>query len=207
MIKHIFRVGLSGMIMAGCQQKSSLPYYNTPDFTPVWNIDTLKGKLHTIPSFAFTNQRNETVTEKTFSNTIYVAGFFFTGCGAVCPKMTTNLLKVQQAFDATTDVRFLFHSVTPWVDSVVRLQAFAKRYGLNNQWQLVTGNTATIYQLARQSYFAEEEPGFQKDSTEFLHTEHLLLIDRNRHIRGIYNGTLPLEADRLIADIGELLKE
>jgi protein SCO1/2 len=206
MRKLIFRVGLSGLILAGCGNNSSLPYYNSPDFTPVWNIDTMKS-VHAIPSFAFTNQNNEVVTNKTFDQKIYVAGFFFTSCGVVCPKMTNNLLKVQQAFANNNEISFLLHTVTPWMDSVPRLQKYAKRYHLNKQWQLVTGDKATIYQLARQSYFAEEELGFQKDSTEFLHTEHLLLIDKNQHIRGIYNGTLVLEADRLISDIKVLLTE
>jgi protein SCO1/2 len=208
MLKHIFSVGVSGfIIMAGCGHKSSLPYYNSPDFTPVWNIDTLQQPLHVIPAFSFTNQNRERVTEQTFTNTIYVAGFFFTSCGVVCPKMTMNLKKVQQAFGRKNHIAFLLHTVTPWIDSSERLKAYALRYGLNRQWQLVTGNQATIYNMARQAYFAEEEPGFQKDTTEFLHTEHLLLIDKNRHIRGIYNGTLPLDADRLISDINRLLQE
>jgi protein SCO1/2 len=193
--------------MAGCKQKSSLPYYNSPDFTPVWNIDPGKKGLHTIPPFSFTNQNNERVTEKTFDNTIYVAGFFFTSCGVVCPKMTVNVKKVQQAFAGNHQLAFLFHTVTPWIDSSARLKAYAKKYQLNNQWQLVTGDQSAIYKMARQAYFAEEEPGFQKDTTEFLHTEHLLLIDKNKHIRGIYNGTLPLDAERLISDIRVLLQE
>lgn len=208
MLKHIFRVIVSGsIIMAGCGNKSSLPYYNSPDFTPVWNMDTLHQPLHVIPPFSFTNQNGERVTERTFEHTIYVAGFFFTSCGVVCPKMTVNLKKVQQAFASNNQVAFLLHTVTPWIDSCTRLKAYATRYGLNGQWQLVTGNQAAIYKMARQAYFAEEEPGFQKDTTEFLHTEHLLLIDKNRHIRGIYNGTLPLDADRLISDIKVLLQE
>lgn len=207
MFKVLLGVGLSGMIMAGCQTKSSLPYYDSPNFTPIWNIDTLQHPLHRIPAFSFTNQNNEPVTENTFNNRIYVAGFFFTSCGVVCPKLTTNLVKVQQTIGPDVPVSFLLHSVTPWIDSVPRLQTYAERYHLNKQWQLVTGDQATIYTLARKAYFAEEEPGFLKDSTEFLHTEHLLLIDQQKHIRGIYNGTLPLEADRLIADIRELIKE
>jgi len=208
MLKLFIRVGVSGFIlMAGCKQKSSLPYYNSPDFTPVWNLDTLKNGLHTIPPFSFTNQNNEQVTEKTFDNTIYVAGFFFTSCGVVCPKMTMNVKKVQAAFAGNQQLAFLFHSVTPWIDSSARLLAFAQKYQLNNQWQLVTGDQGAIYKMARQAYFAEEEPGFQKDTTEFLHTEHLLLIDKQKHIRGIYNGTLPLDAERLIGDIRVLLQE
>ena len=208
MLKNIIRVGVSGfIIMAGCTFKSSLPYYNSPDFTPVWNIDTFKGVQHVIPSFAFTGQNNEQVTDKTFDNTVYVAGFFFTSCGVVCPKMIENVKRVEKAFYKNSQVAFLFHSVTPQIDSAGRLQAYAKKHQLNSQWHLVTGNEADIYTIARRAYFAEEEPGFQKDSTEFLHTEHLLLIDKHKHIRGIYNGTLALDADRLIADISILLGE
>jgi protein SCO1 len=208
MLKNIIRVGVSGfIIMAGCKTKSSLPYFNTPDFTPVWDIDTFKGAQHVIPLFAFTDQNNKQVTNETFNNKVYVAGFFFTSCGVVCPKMIDNVKRVEKAFNKNSQVAFLFHSVTPQTDSVARLQTYAKKHHLNDQWHLVTGNEAGIYTLARRAYFAEEEPGFQKDSTEFLHTEHLLLIDKHKHIRGIYNGTLPLDADRLITDISILLGE
>jgi protein SCO1 len=205
--KLLIAGGIGWFIMAGCKHKSSLPYYNAADFTPVWNIDTLRTPLHTIPAFTFTGQNNEPVTEKTFNNKIYIANFFFTGCGVVCPKMTTNLAKVQRAFAGNPHIAFLSHSVTPWIDSAATLKAYATRYGLSNNWHLVTGDQSAIYQLARRSYFAEEEPGFGKDSTEFLHTEHALLIDKNKHIRGVYNGTLELEMERLITDIELLLEE
>src|SRR5688500_17386630 len=99
MLEHIIRVGVSGfIIMAGCTPGSSLPFYNSPDFTAARNTEPLMNGLHRIPAFSFTNRRNEQVTEKTFDNTIYVAGFFFTSWGVVCPKMTMNVKKVQQAF-------------------------------------------------------------------------------------------------------------
>lgn len=72
---------------------------------------------------------------------------------------------------------------------------------------MVTGDKSEIYQLARQSYFVEEEPGYLKDSSEFLHTEHFILVDKKNHIRGIYNGTLELEMERTIEDIEWLLKK
>ncbi len=121
--------------------------------------------------------------------------------------MTKNLLKVQKAFPQNNHIAFISHTVTPSIDSVARLKKYAERFGLDDRWHLVTGDQAAIYTLARQSYFAEEEPGFTKDSTEFLHTEHILLIDANKHIRGVYNGTLELEIDRMIEDIQQLLKE
>ncbi|SRR5258706_2347135 len=193
------------IVTGGCKQKSGLPFYNTADLTPAWNND--KAGEHHIPSFSFVDQNNEIVSEKTFANKIYIANFFFTSCGSICPRMTSNLLKVQKAFPANDHIGFISHTVTPWIDSVSRLKKYAKRFELDNRWHLVTGDKNTIYGLARRSYFAEEETGFSRDSTEFLHTEHILLVDRNKQIRGVYNGTLELEIDRMIDDIQLLLKE
>jgi protein SCO1 len=192
-------------MMASCKQKSGLPYYNRADFTPAWSENN--NLSHHIPQFSFIDQNNTIVTDKTFDNKIYIANFFFTSCGSICPRMMENLLKVQKAFPNNDHIGFISHTVTPWIDSVARLKKYAQRFGLDNRWHLVTGDKAAIYTLARQSYFAEEETGFTKDSTEFLHTEHILLIDAGKHIRGVYNGTLALETDRLIADIHQLLKE
>ncbi len=204
--KRILVFLISAMAIIGCKQKNSLPYYNSADFTPLWKAGDIK-TLHRIPPFSFTDQDNNLVTDKDFNGKIYVSNFFFTSCGSICPRMTKNLLKVQKAFAGNNEIGFLSHTVTPWIDSAAKLKAYAKRYGLDNRWHLVTGDKATIYQLARRSYFAEEEPGFTKDSTEFLHTEHVLLIDKNKHIRGVYNGTLELEIDRLIDDVKILMNE
>jgi protein SCO1/2 len=160
--------------------------------------------LHAIPAFSLTDQHNNTITNQTVQGKIYIANFFFTTCGSICPVMMKNLLKVQQAFPGDTGIAFISHTVAPWIDSTARLERYARKYGFDARWHLVTGDKAAIYQLARKGYFAEEEPGYYRDSTEFLHTEHVLLIDRDRHIRGVYNGTLELEIDRLIGDIREL---
>lgn len=194
-------------LLASCKQKNGLPYYNTPDFTPLWDIAKLKTELHTIPAFSFIDQDNKKITDKTFDNKIYITNFFFTSCGSVCPTMTGNILKVQKAFPGNNEIGFISHSVTPWIDTVPKLKAYANRFGIDSRWHLVTGDKDVIYQLARLAYFADDEGGFTKDSTEFLHTEHVLLIDKKKHIRGVYNGTLELEIDRLINDIKILLKE
>jgi protein SCO1 len=204
--KFLFITGIV-VLLASCRQKNSLPYYNTADLTPLWNISNLKTGLHSIPAFSFTDQDNNKVTDKTFDNKIYVANFFFTSCGSVCPTMTRNILKAQKVFEGNNEIGFISHSVTPWIDSTAKLKAYAKRFGLDNRWHLVTGDKGVIYQLARLGYFADDEGGFTKDSTEFLHTEHVLLIDRQKHIRGVYNGTLELEIDRMIDDMKILLKE
>ena len=114
---------------------------------------------------------------------------------------------LQNEFKNNQGIVILSYSVTPWIDSVARLKDYAGQNEITSpNWHLLTGSQGEIYKLARQSYFAEEDLGYTKDSTEFLHTEHVLLIDKTRRIRGIYNGTLQLEIEQLIKDI-KLLKE
>lgn len=119
----------------------------------------------------------------------------------------TGLLKaVQDTFRTEPRVALLSFSVTPWLDSVPRLRRYAAAKGiLSGKWHLLTGTKSQIYTLARQSYFVEETIGFARDSTEFLHTEHLILVDESRRIRGVYNGTQPLDVDKLVADLRTLL--
>jgi protein SCO1 len=198
------------LILSCRPSKDEIPYYAGPDFTPYWasgesfSLDT----LHTIGPFSFTNQEGALVTNQAFKGKIYVSSFFFTSCPGICPKLTANLGQVAAAFSDNPDVLFISHSVTPEIDSVSVLKEFALHHGINsNQWHLVTGNQEEIYSLARTSYFAEQEIGYQFSTDEFLHTEHFILVDRNGHIRGIYKGTLPIEVEKLIADIGTLLEE
>ena len=198
------------LMFFGCSQESErLPYYNKPDFTPVFlaSRQEVNNQItHKINDFAFTNQQGETITEQTVAGKIHVANFIFTSCGVVCPVMTDHMQQISQKFNTDSDVAFLSYSVTPWIDDVDRLQEYAQQREITNpNWHLLTGNKGDIYQLARQYYFAEEDLGYTKDSTEFLHTEHFILVDQQQHIRGIYNGTLPLEIKQLITDI-QLLK-
>jgi len=116
--------------------------------------------------------------------------------------------RVAKAYQNDSSVVILSYSVTPWIDTPEKLKDFKSRKQIDKQnWHFLTGNKGSIYKLARQSYFAEESLGFSKDSTEFLHTEHFILVDPTGRIRGIYNGTLQLEAEQLIKDIGVLKKE
>ncbi|MCB0700405.1 MAG: SCO family protein [Chitinophagales bacterium] len=208
-LKTVLRLGVTVLIsclLGACnKQEAELPYYNSPDLTPVWEQGSGK---HRIADFAFTDQNGKTVDNNTYNGKIYVANFFFTSCPGICPKMKDNMQKVAKAFASNNNVAFLSHSVTPYADSVSVLHDYAAIHNINaKQWHLVTGDKGEIYKLARQSYFAEDEIGFNADSTEFLHTERFVLIDKERHIRGVYNGTVDLETDRLIEDINLLLKE
>jgi len=201
------------IVLASCQNKpltSSMPFINKPDYTPEWieKNDPSYSSIHHIPAFSFTNQNGETVTEKTVEGKIYVADFIFTRCGSICPKMTTNMALIQERFKNNKEVLLLSHSVTPEMDSVPVLKKYAKDKGIiSGKWHLLTGNQDEIYTLARKEYYAGDTIGYYQTGNEFLHTENFILVDKQRRIRGVYNGTLPLEAERLMDDIATLLKE
>jgi protein SCO1/2 len=202
------------VVLLGCRSKKpqaeGLPFYNQPDFTPEWisPSDASYKNIHTIPDFSFTDQDGETVTEKTVEGKIYVADFFFTHCGSICPVMTKNMGKLQAFFLDNKDVMFLSHSVLPESDSVPVLKKYAEARGvISGKWHLLTGDREKIYSLARKQYFAGDTIGYYQSGDEFLHTENFILLDKHRRIRGVYNGTLEFEMERLKEDIGDLLKE
>lgn len=187
-----------------------LPFYNDENFTPHWltpNSEEEK-QFHKIPDFKLVNQLGDTITQKTFDNKIYITDFFFTSCPGICPKMTGNMAKIQEEFKNDSDIVLLSHSVTPSIDSISILKAYAKDHGvLDNKWHLVTGDKEEIYDLGRNHYFVENDLDVPKDINDFLHTENFLLIDSNKHIRGIYNGLNRASIAQLITDIKALKKE
>jgi protein SCO1/2 len=210
---------VSLILLAGCHpsvnrpvnQVTQLPYYNTPDFTPHFiqqSQDVPKEITHTIGNFKFTNQHGNSVTEHTVKGKIHVANFMFTTCPGICPRMTLQMKRVAEAFETDTNVVILSYSVTPWVDTPQVLLNYQHNQNITKtNWHFLTGDEREIYALARKSYFAEEGLGYTKDSAEFLHTEHFILVDKTLRIRGIYNGTLELEANQLISDIQTLKNE
>jgi protein SCO1/2 len=187
-----------------------LPYYNEKSFTPNWIVPGSQEEkdFHTIPDFALTNQLGETITQKTFDNKIYVTDFFFTVCPGICPQMADNMFKVQEAFKDDPNVVLLSHSVMPTSDTVEVLKKYAENNGvIDNKWHLVTGDKKDIYSLGRDFYFVENDLGEEKTIDDFLHTENFLLIDSNKHIRGIYNGLNRSSIAQLITDIKALKLE
>ena len=201
------------IVLLSCKSKPttlSLPFINKPDFTPEWieKKDPAYASIHRIPSFSFTDQDGKTVTEKTVDGKIYVADFIFTRCGSICPKMTGNMGTLQEKFKNDEEVLFLSHSVTPDMDSVPVLKKYAIAKGvISSKWHLLTGSVDSIYRLAKKEYYAGDTIGYYQTGNEFLHTENFILVDKHRRIRGVYNGTLPLEMERLTDDIGTLKKE
>ena len=205
------------IILTSCKDKvepgsrvERLPYYDEATFTPKWlnTDDFILDTLHSIPSFSLINQDGDTINERTFENKIYVTDFFFTICPGICPKMTANMAIIQDEFLSDSEVLLLSHSVTPNRDSVPVLKEYALSKGIqSNKWHLATGDQGEIYELGRKAYFIEEDLGMEKDIDEFLHTENFVLIDKNKHIRGIYNGLNKAAVRQLITDIKTLKEE
>ncbi|MCX6291301.1 MAG: SCO family protein [Bacteroidetes bacterium] len=161
---------------------------------------------HTIPPFSFINQEGKTISDKDFTGKIYVASFFFATCPKICPKMNDELKRVQEVFKDADDLKILSHTVDPEHDSVAVLADYAAKHGAHNkQWYFVTGNKDSIYSIARDGYLVLAAAG--KTSADFFHSQDLILIDKEKHIRGIYDGLEPAEVDTLIDEIKLLMHE
>ncbi|MBB3837630.1 protein SCO1/2 [Runella defluvii] len=186
-----------------------MPYYHTPDFTPHWvaslaSMDT----IHQLKKFVFKNQADQWVDSDSLRGKIHVANFFFTACPSLCPRTMGNMKELQRTFSSDNDVKLLSFSVLPERDSVAVLRAYAQQHQVEaSKWELLTGNRKDLYETARRSYFADENLGIRKGENDFLHTENFILVDKNLRIRGIYNGTLPLEIEQLVEDIKTLKRE
>ena len=164
-------------------------------------------KDHTIADFKLSNQNGEIITNNTYANKIYVADFFFTRCQSICIAMAYNMSELQDFYKNDKDIMFLSHSVTPVMDSVTVLKEYAERKGvIDEKWNVTTGSKKDIYELARKSYFAVLDEG-NGDEDDFIHTEQFVLVDKERRIRGYYDGTEKEEMLKLKEDIALLSAE
>ena len=171
--------------------KKNLPVYNPMDVNPEMVDSTIQyiGSKHTIADFSFINQNGKIITQKNYEGKIYVADFFFTTCQSICPKMTDNMVWLQNQLKNNSKVMFLSHSVTPDIDSVSVLKEYALRKGvIDSKWNLVTGNKKEIYYMARKSYLAVKT-GNPSEMYDMVHTENFVLIDSKHRVRGFYDGT------------------
>ena len=189
--------------------KSRLPVYNPVDVNPRLVDDAVRhiSRDHKVGTFNLTNQNGNSVTKEDFIGKIYIADFFFTRCQTICPIMALNMSDLQKYYLDDSEIKFLSHSVTPVMDSVPVLRAYANKNGaVDGKWEITTGDKKHIYTLARKSYFAvlDEGDGGEQD---FIHTEQFILIDKKGQIRGFYDGTDKQEMDRIYKDIEILKKE
>lgn len=193
--------------------KEKLPILNPNDVNPELVDESMQGigQGHTIRYFELKNQLGETITGRELDGKIYVADFFFTTCGGICPKMTKQMVRIQNEFKDNEKVMLVSHTVTPERDSVEVMKEYADKYKADpKKWLLLTGDKKEIYGLARRAYFIVKEAKEGEDDgsgSDFIHTENFVLIDANKRIRGYYSGIRESSVDSLMNDIKQLLEE
>ena len=200
------------VIGIGCQGErgeQNLPYMGRREVIPVKenNVVRYDTVYHAIADFSFIDQDSSVVNNDTFKDKIYVADFFFTTCPTICPIMKAQMLRIYETFKDNPRVMLLSHTIDPEYDTVALLHDFADRLGVSSdKWHFVTGPKEDIYDIGQNSYMVtsmedENEPG------GYIHSGAFILVDWDRHIRGLYDGTIEKEVNRLMNDIPRLLKE
>ncbi|MDX1542586.1 MAG: SCO family protein [Christiangramia sp.] len=186
-----------------------LPVYQ-PDMVNAELVDSTMQyvrKYHKIADFSLINQNGDTITQDFYKDKIYIADFFFTTCLTICPIMTDHMIKIQEKIKDDEEVLLLSHTVFPVADSVPVLKKYALEKGvIDEKWNLVTGDKKEIYDLARKSYLATKSTG-DGGPYDMIHTENFVLVDKERQIRGFYDGTDPEAIEQLMHDLKVLKAE
>lgn len=205
----VLSVIIISIIYTILKPEESLPVYQ-PSMVSSELVDSTVQevrKYHTVKDFKLVNQNGDTITQDFYKDKIYVADFFFTTCQTICPIMTDHMLKIQERTKNDPDLLLLSHSVIPVADSVPQLKKYALEKGVNDaKWNLVTGDKKQIYDLARKSYLAAKSQG-DAGPFDMIHTENFVLVDKEKRIRGFYDGTDPDAIEDLLHDIEILKKE
>ena len=160
---------------------------------------------HRIADFRFVNQDSTIVTNASFKDQIYIANFFFISCPSICPEMSKQMYRIYEKFKENEQVGLLSHTIDPNYDTVAALANYANLLGVSSEkWQFVTGDKEQIYDIGETSYMVvanedDNAPG------GFIHSSAFLLIDKERQVRGVYDGTVSSQIDLLMRDINKLL--
>ncbi|MCE6989889.1 SCO family protein [Dyadobacter sp. CY323] len=199
---------LTGLIGCG-NSDSKLPILGERD----WVKKTVDGKevvdtiYNTIPAFAFISQNGDTITEKAVEGKIYVTDFFFTTCPTICPVMKRQMTKVYNAYKGNPELLILSHSIDPEHDTPQVLNKYAQDLGVNgDQWLFLTGQKEKIYEIGQKSYMATAKEDKSAEGG-YIHSGAFILVDKDRHVRGMYDGTTEEGTEKLISDIQKLLSE
>lgn len=193
----------------GCKDKvKRLPFLQMEVQEKVVEGKTLTDTVfRTIPAFKLFNQDSTVVTDKDFDGHIYVADFFFTSCPTICPTMHRNLLKVYKKYLGNPEVKLASHTIDVKYDTPSRMKAYAAKLGIKGtQWEYLWGTRDEIYALAERNYLVSA----QEDKNApggFIHQGYLVLVDKEKRIRGAYDGTQDKEVAQLMKDMDILLAE
>lgn len=194
-------IGIIFFISGFGKNRYKLPVYFAEDSVEAEGGQYKVTEAYAVPDFQLQDQDKNNIQQKQLRGYIYVADFFFTRCGSICPKMTTQLTRVQEEFMKDSIVKIVSFTVDPKHDTAEVLKTYSKEYGaVPGKWSFVTGPKDSIYALAQKGYFitAMEDTAHPAD---FIHSDKLVLVDKKGWIRGYYNGTDQKEVDKLITEI------
>ncbi len=203
----IVGITIGYFILLPASKEVKLPFYNPTDLNAEMVDSSLlrKGYGHTIDEFSFQNQENKTISRADVEGKVFVAEYFFTTCGTICPIMNQQMMRIQEAYKNNPDLKILSFTVDPDIDDVKQMKTYADGHGADpNQWYFLTGNKEDLYSLARKSFFIlkpAEAENLGDAGSDFIHTNNFVLVDQKLRIRGYYDGTNPKEVDKLIQDI------
>ncbi|WP_262696976.1 SCO family protein [Hymenobacter oligotrophus] len=169
-----------------------------------WQRDTV---FHRVGNFRLQNQSGQLVTAKNLEGSVYVSSFFSATCTKECLKLNSQLQRVQEKFRKEPRLKLISFSVDPQHDSVPVLAGYAEQYGaIAGKWYFLTGAADSVQRLAVQDYkIAQTESATIGSAVGLVHSQRLVLVDRDKQIRGIYDGLDPKDVDRLMTEIRILL--
>lgn len=198
------------IFISSCQDTKKLPILGPREAVSVKNEDGSMGVdtvYQTIPAFRFLNQDSVYITNDQFKDKIYIADFFFTSCTTICPTMHRNMKTIFEKYKDNPEVMYLSHTIDFKYDKPSVLKKYAQKLGVDgNKWQFVYGSKDSVYKLAERNYLvAVMEDTTARDG--YIHQGWLVLIDKQRRIRGAYDGTDPKQVEQLTKDIPVLLAE
>ncbi|MCF2518507.1 SCO family protein [Dyadobacter sp. CY351] len=208
---HIYTFVFAAFILGvlGCKDDKKLPILGERDAVKkmVDGKEVVDTVYNTIPAFSFVNQEGDTVSEKIVEGKIYVADFFFTTCPTICPVMKRQMIKVYNQYKGNPQVMILSHSIDPDHDTPQVLKKFASDLGIEgNQWQFLTGNKEKIFEIGQTNYLVTAKEDKTADGG-YIHGGAFILIDKDKRVRGMYDGTTEEGTQKLIADMKILLDE
>ncbi|MDX1957805.1 MAG: SCO family protein [Leptospiraceae bacterium] len=185
--------------------KENLPYYTKKQFDPIW--DEFHPEITSVTNFEFDNQYNKKFTEENLSGKTSIVCFFYTKCGGICPYVMRNMMRIKDKFKGNKKIQYVSISVTPETDTpkVLKEYSYKTKFG-GEDWSLLTGKKEKVYSLARDVFLADTNTYEKRSNDEFIHSEQIYIIDSKRRIRGIYNGNINGDIERVIKDIQVLEK-
>jgi protein SCO1/2 len=213
LVLAVVGVYVSFKIKTSNDSKKILPVYNPVDMREEMVDSSIQrvGYGHTIGNFSFLNQDGKTITQKDVKGKVFVAEYFFTTCGTICPRMNKQMQRVQKQFANNPNVKILSFTVMPEVDTVEQMKLYATGHkAISGQWHFLTGEKKELYNLARKSFFVlkpAEAENLGDAGSDFIHTNNFVLVDKGMQIRGYYDGTSAKDVSVLLEDIKLLLEE